>query len=413
MTTFLPHAFLDSEFSVEVVPEEILAAIPNAVFATDKNMRIIYFNKTAEQITGFKKSEAIGMFCRDVIKSDLCESQCLIKQALDSGKSIFHVKTNITNAEGERLPVLVNTSLLRNKLGVIVGYLVIFQDISDLQRTMEELQHAKRMLVEKNRSLRLAYKELKLTQQHLVESQKMESLGRLAGGVAHHFNNILCGVLGYLELLKNRVQYDKVSQTYVAKMEKSTLKAAELIRKILAFAQGARTKIEKINLNRLIMDLATTLKETLDANIEINLDLDPNIYPIEGDPNQIYHALFNLCVNAQDAMPEGGQITIKTENKEILPHSLSAVRFSSNAQLEPGRYVVIAVSDTGMGIKPEIQDKVFDPFFTTKEPGQGTGLGLSMVHGIVKAHGGYIDLKSFPGRGTTFYLYFPAKELKI
>ena len=407
MTSSSAYPFSNSQPVIEVAAEEILTAIPNAVFATDRDMRIIYFNKIAEQITAFKKQEAIGMFCRDVIKSELCEYECLIKRALDSGKSIFHVKTRILTAEGEKIPVLINTSLLRNKVGTIVGYLVIFQDISDLQRTMEELEHAKRLLAEKNRSLRLAYKEIKLAQQHLIESQKMESLGRLAGGMAHHFNNILCGVLGYLGLLKTHIKYDNVVQTYLNRIEKSTLRATELVQKILAFTQDVRTKIEAVNVNRLIMDLATALKENLDPNIEINLELSPNLYPIEGDPNQIYHALFNLCINAQDAMPEGGEITIKTENQEVLPNKFPTFN------IEPGQYVVISVSDTGIGIKPEIQDKIFEPFFTTKEPGQGTGLGLSMVHGIVRAHGGHIRFKSSLNKGTTFLLYFPVKNSHI
>ncbi len=384
---------------MEVAPEEILAAIPNAVFATDKDMRIIYFNKIAEQITGFKKQEAIGMFCRDVIKSDLCEYECLIKRVLDSGKSIFHVKTKIVTLEGERIPVLVNTSLLHNKAGKIVGYLVIFQDISDIQRTMEELQHAKRLLAEKNKSLKLAYKQLKLTQQHLIQAQKMESLGRLSGGMAHHFNNILCGILGHLELLRNHIKQEDINNVYLDKIEKSTLKAVNLVQKILTFAQGIKTEIETVNINKIVKDLTKTLKENLDSNIEIKLELSPDLYTIEGDPNQIYHALFNLCINAQEAMPEGGIITIKTENQEVVANNI-----------EPGRYVVVSISDTGVGINPEIRDKIFDPFFTTKEPGEAIGLGLSMVHGIVKAHGGHISFKSSPHKGTTFSLYFPAQN---
>ncbi len=392
---------------MEVAPEEILAAIPNAVFATDRDMRIIYFNQTAEQITGFKKQEAIGMFCRDVIKSELCEHQCLIKEALDSGKRIFYVKTELITAEGKRIPVLVNTSLLKNKLGDIVGYLVIFQDISDLQKTLKELQRAKQLLVKKNRSLRLAYKRLKLTQQYLIESQKMESLGRLAGGVAHHFNNILCGVLGYLQLLKDHLKYDETAQRYLDRIEKAILRAVDLVRKILAFAQGVRTEVKIVDVNKLITELVTTLKENLESDIEIHLELSPNLYPIEGDPNQIYHALFNLCINAQEAMPKGGKITIRTENVEVV----SDKSFTNN--IKPGKYVVISVSDTGTGIKPEIQDKIFDPFFSTKAPGQATGLGLSMVHTIVRTHKGYVNFKSFPSKGTTFYLYFPAKKLNV
>ncbi len=385
---------------MEVAPEEILAAIPNAVFATDRQMRILYFNRTAEAITGFKRNEAIGMFCRDVFKSSLCERDCLIKRALDSGKRLFHVKSEILTADGQKIPVLANSSLLHDRAGRIVGYLVILQDISDIQKTLEELEKAKALLEDRNRSLRRAYKELKLTQEYLIEAQKMESLGRLSGGMAHHFNNILCEILGYVELLRNRNDFDRrQARSYLNKIEKSVLKAVNLVQKILTFAQSLKTKEEEINLNHVIYELVGIIRDTLADNVHIELRLSPDLPLVKGDAHQIYHALFNLCINAQDAMPTGGVITIST--------------YTDTDAVGPGEpkrlFAVIEVTDTGMGIKPEIQDKIFDPFFTTKEPGKGTGLGLSMVHGIVKSHGGHVKFES-SSQGTTFFLYFPVEE---
>jgi len=395
---------IDIGAELEVAAEQILAAIPNAVFATDKNMRIIYFNKIAERITGFKQEEAIGMYCRDVFKSDLCEYQCLIKRAFDSGKNIFHVETELTDVEGEKIPVLTNASVLRDNYNEIVGYLVVFQDISDIKRTMQELHLAKQMLIEKNRSLRLAYKELELTQRQLLEVQKMESLGRLAGGFAHNFNNILCIILGYISLLKNQISYDKFAKNYMDIIEKSALKAADLTQKVLAFAQGGKYKMELVDVNKIITKLASILEETLGENIQIDLQLSSETFPIEADASQIYHALLNLCLNARDAMPEGGIIEIKTEYVKISNEIISS------SKIDPGYYLVITVSDTGVGIKPEIQDKIFEPFFTTKGPNKGAGLGLAVVYGIVKGHQGHIKLKSTPGEGTTFYIYLPVKR---
>ncbi len=385
---------------MEVAPEEILAAIPNAVFATDKQMRILYFNRTAEAITGFKRTEAVGMFCRDVFKSSLCERDCLIKRALDSGKRLFHVKSEIVTVDGQKIPVLANSSLLHDRSGRIVGYLVILQDISDIQKTLEELETAKALLEDRNRSLRRAYKELKLTQEYLIEAQKMESLGRLSGGMAHHFNNILCEILGYVELLRNRRNFDhRQAQSYLNKIEKSVLKAVNLVQKILTFAQTLKTQEEEINLNHVIYELVGIIRDTLADNVRIELRLAPDLPPVKGDAHQIYHALFNLCINAQDAMPTGGIITISTYTETNSPNPNEPERL----------FAVIRVADTGMGIKPDIRDKVFDPFFTTKEPGKGTGLGLSMVHGIVKSHGGHVKFES-SSQGTTFFLYFPVGE---
>ena len=261
------------------------------------------------------------------------------------------------------------------------------------------------MLIEKNNSLQLAYKELESTQQQLMEAQKMESLGRLAGGFAHNFNNIMFIILGYISLLKNQVSYDKLAQKYLNTIEKSTLKAADLTQKVLAFAQQGKYQAEPVNINQIIVKLASVLKETLGDNIQIDLQLSSNALPVEADVSQIYHALLNLCINARDAMPEGGKIVIKTELIKVSPNETIPL-----STIDPKHYVLITISDTGIGIKPEIQDKIFEPFFSTKGPDKGTGLGLAIVYGIVKGHHGHIRLESTPGKGTTFYIYLPAKE---
>ncbi len=398
MDNYSTYTDFDFLQGLDLAPGDILAAIPNAVFATDKQMRIVYFNPAAVSLTGFRRQEALGMFCRDVFKSTLCEHHCLIKRALDSGHRLFHVKSQIRTAEGQDIGVLANASLLRNSDRQIVGYLVILQDISDLQRMVKELEKTKAELERQNRYLIRTHQELKLTQQHLIQTQKMESLGRLSGGMAHHFNNILCEILGYVELLRNQKDHKSKLEAYLKKIERSVLKAVNLVQKILTFSQDLHLETGPLDLNRLVYEMTEVIQASLAENITLKLELSENLPLIKGDAHQIYHAIFNLCLNAQDAMPAGGVLTIKTY--------VSHTKFVSGE--DDRDYVVVCVKDTGIGVKTEIRDKIFDPFFTTKEPGEGIGLGLSVVHGIAKAHGGHITFKT-SAQGTEFFLYLPAE----
>jgi CheY-like chemotaxis protein len=233
----------------------------------------------------------------------------------------------------------------------------------------------------------------------------MESIGTLAGGVAHDFNNILCAILGYITIMKRRIEHDHDFFNYLETIEKSANRAAELTNQLLAFARVSKGQRQPLNINTTVRDTVELLQRTIDKAIVIEMDLQDDVPLVEGDSTQIYQMVMNLCVNARDAMPKGGTLTLTTRYKYV-PPSKSLRRL----QVEPGHYVNIRIQDTGTGMDEQQLQRIFDPFFTTKEMGKGTGLGLSVVYGVVKGHGGYIDVKSTPGRGTCFEIFFPASS---
>ena len=248
--------------------------------------------------------------------------------------------------------------------------------------------------------------EKKRLQEQLFQSQKMESIGVLAGGIAHDFNNILTAILGHAELLQEFSNLDATGKERVKKIESSARKAGQMVSRMLSFARKGSFEAVPINLNAIVKD-SVELTERMMAkkDIEVKLETDDAIPPINGDSNQIEQVIMNLLVNAGDAMSHGGTIMIST-----LKVSLGRDASRVHPLLTPGRYVVLRISDTGTGISEEIRDKIFDPFFTTKETGKGTGLGLATVYGIVKEHKGVINLKTQVGEGTTFEILLPASE---
>ena len=247
--------------------------------------------------------------------------------------------------------------------------------------------------------------EKKMIQEQLMHSQKMESVGSLAGGIAHNFNNILTAILGYSELLLEFSELDDTSKQRVRNIESASRKAGVMVSKLLSFARRDSHEVLTLSVNDVISDSAKLFEGVLDKRIGLKITLCEDMPAIEGDPNQIEQVVMNLMVNARDAMPEGGLITIKTGVIEIGRNS-----FDTHSYIKNGKYAVMSVSDTGCGIPAEIRDRIFDPFFTTKEKGKGTGLGLATVYGIVKDHKGYISVQSEVGKGTNFDIYLPVSE---
>jgi PAS domain S-box-containing protein len=247
--------------------------------------------------------------------------------------------------------------------------------------------------------------ELRLLENQLRTSQKMEAVGTLAGGIAHDFNNTLTGIVGYGELLRRRLAGDEKALHDLDEILRCAERAATLTRQLLTFAR--RQVIEPINLNlsTLVADLMKLIGKVVSENIEIRTSLEKNAPTIHADRGQIEQVLMNLCLNARDAMPEGGRLVVETEDV-----SLDEEYVRLNPYMKAGRYALLTVSDTGVGMDEKTRERVFEPFFTTKGPDKGTGLGLAMVYGIVKQHGGFIHLYSEPGEGTVFKVYFPAIE---
>jgi two-component system cell cycle sensor histidine kinase/response regulator CckA len=246
--------------------------------------------------------------------------------------------------------------------------------------------------------------EKKRMETKLLHQQKMESIGTMAGGIAHDFNNILTGVLGYASLLKHRLQDRPETQRFVEIIETSSLRAADLVRQLLAFSRGTQPEdLQVVYPNRVIRETARLLESSLGKDVQLELDLNHHIPPIAANATQVQQAILNLCLNSRDAMPDGGKISIATAEVDLTGDMLSVYK---DLAAEPGQYVRIRVVDDGIGIPPENLHKIFDPFFTTKEVGKGSGLGLAMVYGIVQNSRGYLLVESQEGKGTAFDLLF-------
>ncbi|GAC1627821.1 MAG: hypothetical protein PVS2B2_24850 [Candidatus Acidiferrum sp.] len=244
--------------------------------------------------------------------------------------------------------------------------------------------------------------ERKQLETQLQQSRKMEAVGRLAGGIAHDFNNLLTIIKGYTELAMNRTAAYPEIRADIERIENASERAAALVRQLLAFSRKQVLQPKTLDLNSIALNLDKLLRRLMDENIEMITRVDENLGAIKADPAQIEQVIMNLVVNARDAMPKGGRLTLETCNTE-----LDAAYASDHVSVRPGRYVMLAVSDTGMGMDKETVAHIFEPFYTTKESGRGTGLGLSTVYGIVKQSGGYIWVYSEPGQGSTFKVYLP------
>jgi two-component system, cell cycle sensor histidine kinase and response regulator CckA len=236
----------------------------------------------------------------------------------------------------------------------------------------------------------------------------MESIGTLAGGIAHDFNNILGGVLGYTSFIKTKMDKTDPLYRYINIIESSAKRAADLTQQLLAFARGGKYHVQVLDLNTLVKEAVELIESTISKNIKLKLDLAKTKLVVEVDGGQIIQTIVNMCINARDAMPEGGVLTINTTNI-----TLDEQFTYKHPGSKVGRYVLLRVSDTGMGMTEETKQRIFEPFFTTKRDKKGTGLGLAMVYGIIKNHNGYIDVESETGLGTTFSIYLPlsTKEL--
>jgi len=254
----------------------------------------------------------------------------------------------------------------------------------------------------------LAEQLLILSEQRFQQSQKMEAIGTLAGGVAHDFNNLLTAILGNTHLALSKIKPDDPLQIRLIEIEKAGNRAAVLTRQLLAFSRRQHLERHTINLNDTINEIMKLLQRIIGEDVEVNVKAGSDLSATFADPGQIEQVIMNLSINARDAMPQGGRLTIETSNVELDENYRRHYPY-----VKPGKYVQITVSDTGSGIDAETQKHIFEPFFTTKEVGKGTGLGLSMVYGIVKQHEGHINVYSEEGQGTTFKIFLPVVETAV
>ncbi|HDY71923.1 MAG TPA: response regulator, partial [Nitrospirae bacterium] len=237
----------------------------------------------------------------------------------------------------------------------------------------------------------------------LLHAQKMEAVGTLTAGIAHDFNNLLTAIIGYSEILLNRLEERNPLRKDIEQIKKAGERAASLTRQLLAFSRRQVLQTKVLNLNALVEGMDNMLRHLIGEDVDLITVLGPGLACVKADPGQIEHVIMNLAINARDAMPEGRKLTIMTENV-----TLNKVHCSTIPEARPGDFVCLSVADSGVGMDKEILQHIFEPFFSTKEAGKGTGLGLSVVYGIVKQHGGWVNVYSEPGQGSIFKVYLPA-----
>ena len=245
-------------------------------------------------------------------------------------------------------------------------------------------------------------------EERIRQSQRLESIGRLAGGVAHDFNNLLTVINGYVEMLQSDASFGDAAGSALGEVRAAGERAADLTRQLLAFSRQQVVQPAVINLNSIVGATESFLRRLIGEDVRLVVQLAPDLGSVQADPGQMQQIIMNLAVNSRDAMPAGGTLLIETSNA-----TLDETYHASHPEVQPGLYVMLAVTDTGEGIPPEVQSRIFEPFFTTKEPGKGTGLGLATVYGMVKSCGGWIWVYSEVKRGTTFKIYLPRTDKKL
>ena len=349
------------------------------IIAVDKERRIIEFNKAAEETFGYDKAEVLGKHI-DILYADPAEG--LKTHTITRRTGRFSAEIMNKRKNGELFPSFLSASILRDKSSAFLGVMGVSRDITRLKQSEKERENL---------------------QAQLLQSQKVEAIGKLASGIAHDFNNLLTIILGYSQLASDRLEEGNPIRKDIEKIKGAGERAAILIRQLLIFSRKQVLKPKILDLNVVVSDVEKMLGRLIGEDIEFITVLESKLNQVKADRGQIEQVLINLVVNARDAMPEGGRISIQTQNvtfdKDVC---------KINPESMPGKFVCVNIKDTGFGIRKKILNHIFEPFFSTKKSGEGTGLGLSVVYGIVKQHGGWINVYSEPGRGSTFKFYLPA-----
>ncbi len=346
----------------------------DAILVRDMEGRIVYWNSGAQRIYGWSKEEALGQRAETFLyREPMRDLDTLMQTCLEKGKWTGELQ-HLSKARNA-LDVASSWTLVRDANGEPRAVLVINTDVTEKK---------------------------KLETQYL-RSQRMESLGTLAGGIAHDLNNVLTPILLGVELLQ--CDADTSGREMLTTLRASVERGADLVRQILAFARGTEEKRQAVLLPPLLGEICKLLQQTFPKAIEIEARIPKDLWLISAEATHIHQVFMNLCVNARDAMPNGGRLLFSGKNLTLTPYDAEV-----NPDIKPGPYVLLTVEDNGSGIPPNVLDKIFDPFFTTKEVGKGTGLGLSTSVGIVKSHGGFINVYSEVGKGTKFKIYLPALE---
>jgi PAS domain S-box-containing protein len=349
------------------------------VFTLDLEGNLVSLNKAGERITGYSRDEVQNKSITEYLSPSLLERTKQMLFGELAGEPRREYETELIRKDGRAVALEVSSRLIYEE-GEAVAVQGIARDITNRKELEEQLR----------------------------QSQKMEAIGRLAGGVAHDFNNLLTVIKGHAELLCDRVKPIDAARKDIEQIQQGADRAASLTQQLLAFSRQQVLKPRVLDLNEVVSGMAKMLPRLIGEDIEL-ITL-PSALPeqVRADPGQLEQVILNLAVNARDAMPRGGKLTIQVSGTQVDERYVK-----QHATIEAGRYVLLAVSDTGCGMSMETQKQIFDPFFTTKELGKGTGLGLATVYGVVKQSGGFVWVYSELGRGSTFKVYLPKVEQTI
>ena len=350
----------------------LFASVPDLVCYKDRDLRFLGGNPAFEELAGRPVAEVVGKTCREIFTDDWAvKLRAVEPSVVETGASV-RARDWVTYPGGRKALLDIVISPLRGTAGAVVGVIVVGRDVTERDRLEEALR----------------------------ESQKMEAVGRLAGGVAHDFNNLLTVVLGNLELVRSGVDPAEVPDLLAAS-ERAARQAADLTRQMLGFARRQPLRPAVVDLNALAREALHLLRRSIDPRVAVEFAPAPALRPVAADPVQVQQVLMNLCLNARDAMPDGGTLRVETTHAAALPGT------APGDPAPAGGFARLSVSDTGVGMSAEVRAKVFEPFFTTKEVGKGTGLGLAVVYGAAAAHGGTVVCHSAPGEGSRFDVYLP------
>lgn len=353
----------------------LLNKTQDAILVCDLNYRILYWNRGAELMYGWKTEEVLGGDVSDI----LCggdSAQVVAAQAAFETRDEWKSDANQLTKGGQTIVVESRQTLVRNEQNQPDYILITNTDVTEQKRTQE----------------------------HLLRAQRMESIGTLAGGIAHDLNNILSPILMSAEMLQ-LTERNSETERWLSVIRENAERGADLVKQVLSFARGMQGDRIPVQVRHIIKDLIGVLKETLPKSITVRFEIEPDLWTISADPTQIHQILMNLCINARDAMPSGGFLTLTAKNV-----ALDENYARMNVDAKPGNYILLTVADTGTGMTREIQQRIFDPFFTTKEVGKGTGLGLATALTIAKGHGGFINVYSESGKGSQFSIYLSASD---
>jgi two-component system cell cycle sensor histidine kinase/response regulator CckA len=393
-TSHYQYTFNKSRLADEALRESelkyrtIVESVEEGCFEIDLEGNLTFLNDPLSKMLGYTPEEMLGKNTREFTSpATMHKMDQIYDQILKTGEPIRGTGYDAVGKDGGGIALELAASLIRNPQGDPVGFRGVLRDVSE----RKDAEAHKRAL------------ELQVQQ-----AQKMESIGTLAGGIAHDFNNILMGIQGNASLMLLKTDSSHAFYEKLKNIEAYVENGTELTKQLLGFARRGKYHSIASDINSIIDKSASMFGRTK-KEIRIHKDLMPNIYTVEVDRGQIEQALLNLYVNAWQAMPEGGDLYLKTENVIL------DANFENNQpyKVETGKYVKISVSDTGSGFDDETKKRIFEPFFTTKEMGRGTGLGLASVYGIIKGHGGYINVHSQKEQGTTFAIYLPASAKEV